>query len=557
MNFSIFSLFFFYWLSIFSCLGYGILISQLFKNQINFKSYGYLGLIGILFLITYAYLSNLFYPHGLIHNSIIVVLGFLSFIYFILLRFFEKKRLRNLIVVFSLLFVAFIIYKPHDDFSYYHFQYTYYLTQFPMLIGVGQFNHGFATPSSIFYLNSLFFLPFSKFALFHISSLLVFGFSNIILLEKLFRYLKKNQANYLSFFLILSIAFINIIFYRLAEHGTDRSAQILIFILIFELIVLLNYRKNFENSLSKVFILLSIIISLKVFYVLYFILLVPVIIHGFVKFRFKLFKLVSKKKSFSILLIIFLSIIFTNLFNSGCLLFPVAATCFENLPWAFSLDHVNHMNNWYEQWSKAGAGPNFRVQDPAEYILYFNWVNNWFDEYFFNKVSDFLLGLIAIILVTGLFVFSNKKKDIKNKDKIFPIYLCLIILSFEWFYNHPSLRYGGYVLAGLLLIIPSSLILERYSKKKIGAKIKFLLMTFIVIFIFRNLDRLDNEIDKYAYKPIQNSHYRFNDEYFKINEEFRGLINYYYSCEGIDKCEQNSKIRIGKIFGKLYFENKQ
>ena len=59
------------------------------------------------------------------------------------------------------------------------------------------------------------------------------------------------------------------------------------------------------------------------------------------------------------------------------------------------------MNNWYEQWSKAGAGPNFRVDNPKEYILYFNWVSNWFDKYFFNKVSDFLLGVIAIIFVSS------------------------------------------------------------------------------------------------------------------------------------------------------------
>ena len=41
----------------------------------------------------------------------------------------------------------------NDDFSYYHFQYTYYLTQDSFSFGVGQFNHGFRTPSSIFYLN--------------------------------------------------------------------------------------------------------------------------------------------------------------------------------------------------------------------------------------------------------------------------------------------------------------------------------------------------------------------------------------------------------------------
>ena len=52
------------------------------------------------------------------------------------------------------------------------------------------------------------------------------------------------------------------------------------------------------------------------------------------------------------------------------------------------------MNNWYEQWSKAGAGPNFRVENASEYIKYFNWVSNWMDMYFFNKVSDFVLEFL-------------------------------------------------------------------------------------------------------------------------------------------------------------------
>ena len=43
--------------------------------------------------------------------------------------------------------------------------------------------------------------------------------------------------------------------------------------------------------------------------------------------------------------------------------------------------------------SKAGATPNFRVSNPDEYILGLMG-NNWIDKYFFNKVFDFLIGLI-------------------------------------------------------------------------------------------------------------------------------------------------------------------
>ena len=42
---------------------------------------------------------------------------------------------------------------------------------------------------------------------------------------------------------------------------------------------------------------------------------------------------------------------------------------------------------------KAGAGPGFRVDDPEIYIEKFNWLENWIDKYFFNKVSIFYLVL--------------------------------------------------------------------------------------------------------------------------------------------------------------------
>ena len=64
--------------------------------------------------------------------------------------------------------------------------------------------------------------------------------------------------------------------------------------------------------------------------------------------------------------------------------------------------------NWYELWSKAGASPNFKVANPDEYIQFFNWVPNWIHNYFFNKVSDFVLGLVFVLII--FFLFSNPQK---------------------------------------------------------------------------------------------------------------------------------------------------
>ena len=71
---------------------------------------------------------------------------------------------------------------------------------------------------------------------------------------------------------------------------------------------------------------------------------------------------------------LFIFTIFTIFTNTGCLIYPARSTCFENLSWAIPLQQVDQMYLWYEQWSKGGAGPNFRVENPVLYVANFNWV---------------------------------------------------------------------------------------------------------------------------------------------------------------------------------------
>ena len=171
--------------------------------------------------------------------------------------------------------MCFIIFKAHDDFPYYHFPYTYYLTENSSYIGIGSFNHGFRTPSSIFYLNSLFYLPIIKYNLFHIGPLAIFGFSIYLFITKILNLLKDEDINYLYYFNLLSLIFILVFFYRLGEHGTDRSAMILILVIISELLRIFNKVKIADYDISILAILFVLIISLKAFYFLYLLFLLP------------------------------------------------------------------------------------------------------------------------------------------------------------------------------------------------------------------------------------------------------------------------------------------
>ena len=254
---------------------------KLLKIKFHFVNFGYAGLFGIYILIVYSYFSNLFIAHTEIHNLIILFIGLILFIYLVKQKYsLYKSEIIFSFIVFILLFCAVLQFKNHDDFPYYHFPYAYYLTQQSLHIGIGQFNHGFRTPSSIFYINSLFYLPYAKFYLFNFTSLFILGFTNIILLKKIHNYFKfifakVEQLNLIHFLSLLSFVFINIFFYRISEYGTDRAAMILIFLFIIELLNFVNLKTVKTFNLFYIYLLGALIVSFKTFYILYIIFVIP------------------------------------------------------------------------------------------------------------------------------------------------------------------------------------------------------------------------------------------------------------------------------------------
>ena len=556
-----------YFLILFSIIGYGLILLKILDKKLDNTNFGYVGLFGIYLLIVYSYLSNYIIAHSQYHNLIVIIFGLLLFILFIKKKIFKfKKEIILSIIVFSTIFISLLIFKNHDDFPYYHFPYTHYLTNQSLFFGVGQFNHGFRTPSSIFYLNSLFYLPLAEYYLFNFGQTFILGFANIILLKKIHNYfvtfeiklVKLNFINYLSLF---SLIFINIFFYRIAEHGTDRSAQILIFIFIIEILNLINSNDKKFLGIPYIFLLAAIIISLKAFYILYILFFLPLFLFSLNKYQnfySGTIELINNRffLLFSVLLIFVLGSYFIN---TGCIIYPLTFTCIDTLSWSISYSEVKLMNNWYELWSKAGAGPNFRVENPQEYIQNFNWLGNWITEYFFNKVSDFIFGVIFLILFV-LLLFRQKLnlKNFKKKNKlIFFVYFILLLLAFEWFYNHPALRYGGYCIFALILFIPISILLEanKINYKKFNKIVFLIILLTSIIFLTRNVSRINKEVKIYNYEPIKSTFYFIDDHYFRIQYELNSLLKKNEDCLISEQSCNFKDSKVKKKYGKIIFIN--
>ena len=553
MPLNIITFFIFYNLILFSVLGFGFIASKIFfKNRLN-NNLGFVGLFGLFFLLIYSYYSHCFIPHDYIHNVIILLIGLFLFVYFI--KDFDFLSFKILLVVFLFLFLVLLLFKTHDDFHYYHFPYTYYITQHSLLIGVGQFNHGFRTPSSIFYLNSLFYLPFAKYYLFYVPTLLIMGFSNQILISRILKYFRNKKIDFIFFLSVCFFIFINIFFYRLQEHGTDRSAQILILILFLQLLTFLNFGKDAKNDLIQMIVILGLIISLKAFYILY--LLVPLVVFWILykENRLNLLKYVIKNKIFYFFLLLILAVIVTNFFNTSCLIYPLNFLCYENFDWSLGSAEIDKMSQHYNLWSKAGHTPTFKVNNPEIYLQNFNWVHNWINDYFFNKVSDLILGLLFTSLIIILFFYRKKTKKIFYNKNYNLLVLLILFLLIEWFINHPALRYGGYALFAIIFFMPVSIILAKFRNNfdQVYKKIKILFCIVVVVFLTRNYIRIDEEYNKYNYSPLVKPFYKVDERHFRIEKIFSELIDNFEKCEkSLNSCNYEKSLQVKKILKNRY-----
>ena len=219
-------------------------------------------------------------------------------------------------------------------------------------------------------------------------------------------------------------------------------------------------------------------------------------------------------------------VLITNFFNTGCLLFPEKKTCFFNVPWSLTLDTVEYLSIHYENWAKAGSGAGYALanSDKLNYISNLNWVDNWLDRYFFNKVSDLIYALLFTSLIFIL-VFKGLRSTriINRKYKSLSFLLLTIFLT--WFLLHPSLRYGGYHLFFFLFFIPISIFLEKFNKNvsNLNNKIMLIVMITVLVFLGRNSNRLVKEYKVNSYNPFVSVNYPLRDG-FRYQEKMKKKI---------------------------------
>ena len=506
---------------LFSILGFGIFFYRLSFEKLDDLSHEnsiYIGFYGLFFVTLISLFTSLFLSHNLLHNSLLHIFGVF---YFLTIKIKNKKEFSKIIFFISIIvFSALLISKTHDDFSYYHFPFTKYLTENKIIFGMGNINHGYNLLSSLFFLNSTFYLPLIGYYSFHYSTVFFLIFFNFFIFKEI---LSSKNEDLIKFLFILAFSFFNLSFNRIAEYGTDKPGQLLISILVIKLIQIVLFNKE-KEKISKIIFLLPLLaycISLKTYFL-------PYIILGLIIFTLKPDVIKSLKSIFNSKSFIFFSLIliiyfFHHFVSTGCIISPLAATCFED-QFSWARKDMIKLSIWVEQWSKAGAGPNFRVENVQDYIKNFNWVSNWAEKYFYIKVLDQLAILFSSIIVLFL-IFKdfkfNQKNRIKLDKKLIFFYILILIIFLTWFSKHPTLRYGGYAIVFLIISVPACVIISNFKNRIFfNKRLKFFIIFVIIVFNFKNINRIGKEIER-------GDHYKFQDfPFFALKEKDYKIYDY-------------------------------
>ena len=486
-----------FYILLLSVIGYGIFFQKIIFNKninLNKNDNIYLGFYGLCFITFISVVSSLIVPKDFLHNIILHLIGI---IFFIFLKIKEKQKYIIYIFCISIVvFSALLLSKTHDDFSYYHLPFSKYLTEHKVIFGISLLGHGYKLISSIFFLNSTFYLPYIEYFSFHFSLLFFLIFFNFFLLKEI---LNKGNHEVTKFLYIFAFLFFNLSFNRLAEFGTDKAGQLLIVILVVKLFQNLIFDKSKLNIsyILGLFPLLFYCISLKSYFLTYILLSLTIILLKIKLIESIKFLIFSKAFLFTILFIFFYYL--QHFIFTGCFISPLSTTCFgDYFFWADGAEQYKEIAIWLEQWAKAGAGPNFRVEDPLDYIQNFNWVSTWIKNYFIGKVSDQLSILLTVFILT---IFMFKSFKFKNKisidKKIIFFYSIILIIFLIWFLKHPQLRYGGYSIVFLTISFPLALIMTTLKdSENFNYKFKYLVILVILIFNIKNIYRINNEFNR-------------------------------------------------------------
>ena len=459
-----------------SLIGYGrllICILNLFKIflTLSFSPSDY-SLLGIFVVINLAIIANFFIPLSDFSGVVTLPVGITLLILFnyknknfslirkdlgsiLIMVFFGVLTVSNLE---NIDIIAYQSYKTfyHYDTGLYQMPFLQWIASYPIPIGLANLHGRFGFDSAWLIFHSAWRSPWIGWSSLAIIEGWIWTLGMWIFFEGLVKsWIQFRIGNRI---LLITLALIFFINFAINEPGsvasTDHASNIfalltVVYFLEFSEAITEQNQSRTERGLFMIFVSSSLAITSKLS--MFPIILLP--IAG----AWMTLKSLPKKRSlivFPILCIVFFSLwILRNLLLSGCLIYPVAFTCLNEVSWGVGSQQAIIEKNAVTGWARS-PDINLYLQSLNNY----EWLSSWFLRLLEQPTIKLILTLLFSSLLLPIFeilklrYYQENKKEIIQSSGLILITLISIFGSLFWFFNGPDPRFSWSFL--LLITVP-------------------------------------------------------------------------------------------------------
>ncbi len=448
--------------------------------------------------------------------------------------FFINKKIIFEKLVFSLVFSIFFVFLVsfdninRPDAGLYHLPYISILNENKIILGSANLHFRFGHTSILQYLEAGFNnIIFKDYGILIPKTIIFFSVCVYFLKEF---YLNINSKK--SFFSIFSFLILFQILYdmnRYSYHGNDIPAHLIIYFISYFFL-----RNDLTKYNNFYLICLLCLYSFQIKSTSIVMLFLPI---GYLIFYKKLNFLLNLK---NLLLFFFITSWFIkNILVSGCVIFPIKQTCYNNFYWNSSLlpseNDVYKVSEENEAWAKGWPDRKNKLQGYEEYINS-DWTIVWLNSHGKNVIAKKIIPLIVLIFI--IYILTRRQLNNLTPYKYFfkkqIILLSILMLgSFLWFIKFPTYRYGSSYIVGSIVIsqfyFVKKFYLQNFEKKFMKILLFLLIFSITLKYIMKYEETKQIWPNIYSFNSNSTKPKKFNEIY--KNNEFL-----YYHTGGGELC---------------------
>lgn len=436
-------------------LGYSLFLKKFTYNSNDIIIENIDILYGLSFILFLSLFLNFFVPLGSL-KIMIISIGLLLFIFGLSKKIFKLNFLLYFFLIFLTTFIAFYN-SQNIDSPMYHLQILKWLTHHKISFGLSNLAIRLGFNSSWHSLVALLDINIYHFSLKYYLSSLIFA----SLIYESIKY--KIKINYSHIFLYLTISYLifysylhpflnGVILNHLGNPERDIIGMLFFFLVIYLFFKTLenNENDNYINLLS-----LSVFLCVTTRPTMLPILLLLI----FVLYKNKNYKILNLTNI--LLFITGILWVLRGFFLSGCLVFPVAKTCFKTT-WSVNVNEVIFFVEEAMRISRTLPSRN-GVNDLNFSLYSYDWIPQWISDYFFSAAllqigSSIIVISIVLIFLTSFVKKYSFKSILKKSD--FVILFALILIISLWFISAPETRYA----LGPIISLPCFFVIIFFKK---------------------------------------------------------------------------------------------